>query len=59
MPFEDSDLVAVDTGDCSPRAEFICPVHADSSFTILKESEIIVLGRLNAELPLKKIVLVK
>ena len=56
LPFDDSDPVAVDSGDCSARAEFVCPAHADSSFTILPESEIIVFGRLNAELPLKKIV---
>ena len=52
-PF-DYDPVNVDGGDCSP--EFVCSVHADTSFTIPPESEIIVLGRLNAELPLKKIV---
>ena len=53
LPF-DHDPVNVDSGDCSP--EFVCSVHADTSFTIPPESEITVLGRLNAELPLKKIV---
>ena len=53
LPF-DYDPVNVDSGDCSP--EFVCSVHADTSFIIPAESEIIVLGRLNAELPLKKIV---
>ena len=24
LPFDDSDPVAVDSGDCSPRAEFVC-----------------------------------
>ena len=53
LPF-DYDLVNVDSGDCSP--ELVCSVHTDTSFTIPPESEIIVLGRLNAELPSKKIV---
>ena len=50
LPF-DSDPVTVDN-DCCP--EFVCSVHADTAFTIPPQSEIIVLGRLNAELPLKK-----
>ena len=53
LPF-DSDLVTVDSDDCCP--EFVCSVHADTAFTIPPQSEIIVLGRLNAELPLKKTV---
>ena len=53
LPF-DYDPVNVDSGDCNP--ESVCSVHADTSFTIPPESEIIVLGRLNAKLPLKKIV---
>ena len=36
--------------------EFVCSVHSDTAFTIPPESEIIVLGKLNAELPLKKTV---
>ena len=52
LPF-DYDPVNVDSGDCSP--EFVCSVHEDTSLTIPPESEIIVLCRLNAELPLKKI----
>ena len=52
LPF-DSNPVTVDN-DCCP--EFVCSVHADTAFTILLQSEIIVLGRLNAELPLKKTV---
>ena len=52
LPF-DSDMVAV-YNDCCP--EFVCSVHADTAFTIPPQSEIIVLGRLNAELPLKKTV---
>ena len=52
LPF-DSDPVTVDGDDCGP--EFVCSVHADTAFTIPSRSEIIaVLGRLNAELPLKK-----
>ena len=54
LPFDDSDPLTVDCGDCSP--EFVCSVHAYLSFTVPPESEIIVLGRLNAALPLKKIV---
>ena len=49
----DCDPVTVDN-DCCP--EFVCSVHADTAFTIPPQSEIIVLGRLNAELPLKKTV---
>ena len=52
LPF-DSDPVTVDN-DCCP--EFVCSVHADTAFTIPPQSEIMVLGRLNAELPLKKTV---
>ena len=52
LPF-DSDPVTIDN-DCCP--EFVCSVHADTAFTIPPQSEIIVLGRLNAELPLKKTV---
>ena len=52
LPF-DSDPVTVDN-DCCP--EFVCSVHADTAFTIPPQSEIIVLGRLNAALPLKKTV---
>ena len=52
LPF-DSDPVTIDD-DCCP--EFVCSVHADTAFTIPPQSEIIVLGRLNAELPLKKTV---
>ena len=33
-----------------------CSLHAEAAFTIPPESEIIVLGKLNAELPLKKTV---
>ena len=47
----DSDLVTFDSGNCGP--EFVCSVHADTAFTIPPKSDIIVLGRLNAELPLK------
>ena len=50
----DSDPVTLDSGNCGP--EFVCSVHVDIAFTIPPESEIIVLGRLNAELPLKKTV---
>ena len=50
----DSDPVTLDSGDCGP--EFVCSVHVDIAFTIPPESETIVLGRLNAELPLKKTV---
>lgn len=39
---------------CSPQ--YVCYVHANSSLVIPPESEIIVLGTLIAELPLKKIV---
>ena len=46
LPF-DSDPVTIDN-DCCP--EFICSVHADTAFTIPPHSEVIVLGRLNAEL---------
>ena len=53
LPF-DSDPVTLDGNDCCP--EFVCSVHADTAFTIPPQSEIIVLGRLNAELPLKKTV---
>ena len=52
LPF-DSDPVTV-YNDCRP--EFVCSVHADTAFAIPPKSEIIVLGRLNAELPLKKTV---
>ena len=52
LPF-DSDPVAV-YNDCCP--EFVCSVHADTAFTIPPQSVIIVLGRLNAELSLKKTV---
>ena len=51
-PF-DYDPLNVDSGDCCP--EVVCSVHADTSFTIPPESEIIVLGRLNAELLLRKL----
>ena len=51
LPF-DSDQVTVDSDDCCP--EFVCSVHADTAFTIPPQSETIVLGRLNAELPLEK-----
>ena len=54
FPFDDSDPVVVDSGDCSPWAEFVFSVHADSSFTIPPESEIILMGRLSAKLPLKR-----
>ena len=47
LPFDDSDSVIVD----SDSPEFVCSVLSDSSFTIPLESEIIVLGRLNHELP--------
>ena len=50
LPF-DSDPVTIDK-DCCP--EFVCSMHADTAFTIPPQSEIIVLGRLNAELPLKR-----
>ena len=50
----DSDLVTVDSDDCCP--EFVCSVHANTAFTIPPQSEIIVLDRWNAELPLKKAV---
>ena len=50
LPF-DSDPVTVDN-DCCP--EFVCSLHAATAFTIPPQSEIIVLGRLNAEFPLKK-----
>ena len=53
LPFE-SDPVTLDSDDCGP--EFVCSVHADTAFTIPPQSEIIVLSRLNAELPLKKTV---
>ena len=52
LPF-DSDPVTIDN-DCCP--EFVCSVHADTAFTMPPQSELIVLGRLNAELPLKKTV---
>ena len=54
LPF-DSDPVTIDN-DCCPDPEFVCSVHADTAFTIPPQPEIIVLGRLNAELPLKKTV---
>ena len=47
----DSDRVTVND-DCCP--EFVCSVHVETAFIIPPQSEIIVLGRLNAELPLKK-----
>ena len=50
----DSDPVTLDSGNCGP--EFVCSVHADTAFIIPPESEIIVLGKLKAELPLKKTV---
>ena len=53
LPF-DCDPVTADSSNCVP--EFVCSVHANAAFTIPPESEIIVLGRLNAELPLKKTV---
>ena len=53
MPF-DSDPVTLEGNDFCP--ELVCSVHADTAFTIPPQSEIIVLGRLNAELPLKKTV---
>ena len=53
MPF-DCGPVTADSSNCVP--EFVCSVHANAAFTIPPESEIIVLGRLNAELPLKKTV---
>ena len=52
LPF-DSDPVTIDN-DCCP--EFVCSVHADTAFTIPPQSENIVLGRLNEELPMKKTV---
>ena len=52
LPF-DSDPVTIDNDYCP---EFVCSVHADTAFTIPPQSEIIVLGRLNAELPLKETV---
>ena len=48
----DSDPVTLDNGNCG--FEFVCFVHAGTAFTIPPLSEIIVLGKLNAELPLKK-----
>ena len=53
LPF-DSDRVTLDSGNYGP--EFFRSVHAVAAFTILPQSEIIVLGRLNAELPFKKTV---
>ena len=53
MPF-DSDPVILDSGNYGP--EFVCSVHAVAAFIIPPLSENIVLGRLNAELPLKKTV---
>ena len=50
----DSDPVTLDSVNCDP--EFFCSVHADPAFIIPPESEIIVLGKLKAELPLKKTV---
>ena len=52
LPF-DSDPVTIDN-DCCPG--LVCSVHADTALTIPPQSEIIVLGRLNADLPLKKTV---
>ena len=51
--FDDSDPVTIDSGDCGLG---ICSVHGDSPLTIPPESEIIVPGKFNAELCLKKIV---
>ena len=51
FPFN-PDPVTVDCGDCGP--EFACSVHCDTASTIPPESEVIVLGRLNAELLWKK-----
>ena len=55
LPF-DSDPVTADSGHGNCVPGFVCSVHADTAFTIPPESEIIVLRRLNAELPLKKTV---
>ena len=53
LPF-DSDPVTLDSGNCC--LEFVCSVHADTAFTIPPQSQVIVLGKLNAELLLKKTV---
>ena len=53
LPFY-SDPVTLDSDYYCP--EFVCSVHPDTAFTIPPQSEIKVLGRLNAEFPLKKTV---